>query len=114
MSQTCNAKGCRMDVPKDLESAGKCIMHFTLSIDEECSAMRRETALGDTSHDRQVEFIRQIASRGESLVHVGMSGFPMSDELKARILSTLLSLMNCRESIDRAANRQSARRRFGS
>jgi hypothetical protein len=41
-----------------------------------------------------------------------MSGFPMSDELKARILSTLLTLMNTRENMDRAAMRQSALRRF--
>lgn len=102
-----------MDVPRDLESVGKCIMHFTLTIEEECAAIRRETALGDCSHERQVEFIHQLASRGESLAKVGTSGFPMSDELKARILSTLLSVMNCRESIDRAANRQHARRRFG-
>jgi len=46
------------------------------------------------------------------LVNVATSGFPMSDELKARILSTLLTLMNCRENMDRAAMRQSALRRF--
>jgi hypothetical protein len=113
MAQICNSKGCRIEVAKDLESVGKCVMHFTLTIEEECAAMRRETALGDCSHDRQVEFMGQIASRGEILVRVATSGFPMSDELKARVLSTLLSLMNCRESIDRAANRQAARRRFG-
>jgi hypothetical protein len=43
---------------------------------------------------------------------VATSGFPMSDELKARVLSTLLTLMNTRENIDRAAMRQSALRRF--
>jgi hypothetical protein len=36
----------------------------------------------------------------------------MTDEIKARVLSTLLTLMNCRENIDRAAMRQSALRRF--
>jgi len=74
--------------------------------------MRRESALGKNNHDRQVEFMEKIADRGEMLVHVAMSGFPMSDELKARVLSTLLTLMNCRENIDRAAMRQSALRRF--
>lgn len=74
--------------------------------------MRRETALGKADHDQQVEFMRKIASRGESLVRIATSGFPMSDELKARILNTLLTLMNCRESIDRAAMRQAALRRF--
>ena len=74
--------------------------------------MRRESALGNTSHERQVEFIGRIAGRGETLVRVATSGFPMSDELKARILSTLLTLMNTRENMDRAAMRQSALRRF--
>lgn len=113
MPETCNAKGCKIQVPGDLASVGKCILHFTLMIEEECGSMRREAALRDCSHERQLEFINQIADRGEILVRVATSGYPMSDEIKARILSTLLSLMNCRESIDRAADRQSARRKFG-
>ena len=74
--------------------------------------MRRETALGSANHDRQVEFMEKIADRGGMLVSTATSGFPMSDELKARILSTLLTLMNTRENMDRAAMRQSALRRF--
>jgi len=99
-------------MPAGLAADRLCILHFTLFIEQECAEMRRETALGNASHARQVEFMQKIAARGEVLVHVAMSGFPMSDEIKARILSTLLSLMNCRESIDRAAMRQSALRRF--
>jgi hypothetical protein len=89
-----------------------CILHFTLFVEQECAEVRRETALGNASHDRYVEFMRKIANRGEVLVKVATSGFPMSDEIKARILSTLLTLMNCRENMDRAAMRQSAARRF--
>jgi hypothetical protein len=89
-----------------------CILHFTLFVEQECAEMRRETALGNASHDRHVEFMRKIAGRGEKLVSVATSGFPMSDEIKARILSTLLTLMNCRENMDRAAMRQSSLRRF--
>lgn len=74
--------------------------------------MRRETALGTCPHERQLAFIEKIAKRGESLVHIATSGFTMSDEMKARVLSTLLTLMNCRENMDRAAMRQSALRRF--
>ena len=81
-------------------------------IEQECAEMRRETALGPVVHERQVELMEKIAARGERLVNVAMSGFPMSDELKARILSTLLTLMNTRENMDRAAMRQSALRRF--
>lgn len=74
--------------------------------------MRRESNLGNMSHDRQVDFMDRIATRGENLVRVATSGFSMTDEIKARILSTLLTLMNCRENMDRAAMRQSALRRF--
>jgi len=88
------------------------VLHFTLFIEQECAEMRRETALGNAKHERQVEFMQKISERGETLVRVATSGFPMSDELKARILSTLLTLMNCRENMDRAAMRQSALRRF--
>jgi len=89
-----------------------CVLHYTLFIEQECAEMRRESNLGNTTHDRQVEFMSRIATRGETLVKVATSGFSMSDEIKARVLSTLLTLMNCRENMDRAAMRQSALRRF--
>jgi hypothetical protein len=89
-----------------------CVLHFTLFIEQECAEMRRETSLGKADHERQLGFMHKIARRGESLVRTATSGFPMTDEIKARILSTLLTLMNCRENMDRAAMRQSALRRF--
>lgn len=89
-----------------------CVLHFTLFIEQECAEMRRESALGAMSHERRADFMTKIVDRGELLVNVATSGFPMSDELKARILSTLLTLMNCRENMDRAAMRQSALKRF--
>jgi hypothetical protein len=89
-----------------------CILHFILFIEQECAEMRRQTSLGPADPDRQVEFMQKIALRGESLVRTATSGFPMTDEIKARILSTLLTLMNCRENMDRAVMRQSALRRF--
>ena len=112
VAENCTAKGCKINVPAGLAAEHLCVMHFTLFVENECAEIRRETALAKTSHERQVEFITKIASRGEALVHVATSGFPMSDELKARVLSTLLTLMNTRENIDRAAMRQSALRRF--
>lgn len=110
--ENCTSKGCKINVPAGLAAEHLCIMHFTLFVENECAEIRRETALAKTNHERQVEFITKISSRGEALVHVATSGFPMSDELKARVLSTLLTLMNTRENIDRAAMRQSALRRF--
>jgi hypothetical protein len=108
----CSSKGCKATVPAGLAAERMCILHFTLFIENECAETRRATALGNTPHERQVEFFKKIASRGEVLVKVATSGFPMTDEIKARILSTLLTLMNCRENMDRAAMRQSALKRF--
>jgi hypothetical protein len=110
--ENCSAKGCKVNVPAGLAAEHLCVMHFTLFIENECAEMRRESALGNTTHERQMEFITKISGRGEALVNVATSGFPMSDELKARVLSTLLTLMNTREYMDRAAMRQSALRRF--
>jgi hypothetical protein len=110
--EPCSAKGCKVPVPSGLLGEKMCVLHFTLFIEQECAEMRRETALGTASHERQIEFMDKIASRGELLVKVGTSGYSMSDELKARILSTLLTLMNTRENMDRAAMRQAALRKF--
>jgi hypothetical protein len=89
-----------------------CILHFTLFVEQECAEMRRESNLGKISHERQQEMMRKVADRGSALVNVATSGFSMSDEIKTRVLSTLLTLMTCRENMDRAAMRQSALRRF--
>jgi hypothetical protein len=112
VADPCSAKGCKGAIPTILAAERLCILHYTLFIEQECAEIRRETALGNASHDRQVEFIQKIAKRGESLVQIATGGYTMSDEMKARILSTLLTLMNCRENMDRAAMRQSALRRF--
>jgi len=99
-------------VPGRLAAERLCLLHFTLFIEQECAQMHRETALGNASHELQLEFMQKIAARGEALVHVATSGFPMTDETKARVLSTLLTLINCRENMDRAAMRQASLRRF--
>lgn len=112
VAETCSAKGCKGPVPSGLAAERMCVLHFTTLIEQECADMRRESNMGKTSHERQMEMMEKIADRGSSLVQVATSGFPMSDEIKARILSTLLTLMTCRENIDRAAMRQSALRRF--
>ncbi|MGH9744485.1 MAG: hypothetical protein ACRD59_00065 [Candidatus Acidiferrales bacterium] len=101
-----------MPVPAGLAEDHLCVLHYTLFIEQECAEMRRESALGKNSHERQNDFMSKIANRGDRLVHVATSGFPMSDEIKARVLSTLLTLMNTRENLDRSAMRQSALRRF--
>jgi len=112
VAENCTSKGCKSVVPAGLAAEHLCILHFTLFVEQECAEIRRESNLGKVAHERQQEFMKKIVDRGAALVSVATSGFSMSDEIKARILSTLLTLMTCRENIDRAAMRQSALRRF--
>jgi hypothetical protein len=93
-------------VPAALESEKLCVLHFTANIEKDCAEMRRETVLGRTPHERQVEIIQYIAGRGELLARTATSGLHLPDEIKARILSTFLTLMNLRENLDRASLRQ--------
>jgi hypothetical protein len=107
MPSFCTHNACKGTVPHVLESSSKlCVMHFTLAMEAECAEMRRETVLGHAAHDRQVEIIRYIAEHGELLARIATSGMHLTDELKARILNTFLTLMNLRENLDRAALRQ--------
>ena len=106
MPSSCAQPACKAAVPPDLESAKLCVMHFTLAIEQACAAMRRETVLGRAPHERQVEIIHYIAEHGEMLARVATSGMHLTDELKARVLNTFLTLMNLRENLDRSALRQ--------
>jgi len=101
-----------MPLPPALREEGLCLLHYTLTVEEECGAIRRETTIGDTTPERHEELFDQIARRGETLVNVATSGFSMTDEMKARVLSTFLTLMNTRESVDRSAARRPLSRHF--
>ncbi len=105
MSETCHIGGCKHDVPAALAEQKLCILHFTLSLESSCAEMRRETALGNTPHDRQREIMGFITEHGEKLARVATSGLHLTDDLKARVLSTFLTLMNLRENLDRASMR---------
>lgn len=103
----CTATGCKTDVPTALEDQKVCVLHFTLAVEQVCAEMRRETVLGKAPHARQVEIMRYVSDQGEILARVATSGLHLVDEMKARILSTFLTLMNLRENLDRASLRQS-------
>jgi hypothetical protein len=103
----CQIAGCKSTAPAALDGQKLCVLHYTLSLESSCSEMRRETALGNAPHERQREIMRFITESGEKLARVATSGMPLTDDLKARILSTFLTLMNLRENLDRANMRSS-------
>ena len=105
MTALCQITGCKHDVPAALAEQKLCILHFTLSLEASCAEMRRETALGSTPLERQREIMGFITENGERLARVATSGLHLSDDLKARVLSTFLTLMNLRENLDRAVLR---------
>jgi hypothetical protein len=107
MATTCKATGCKNETPTALSEQQLCVLHFTLTIEGSCAEMRRETALGNAPHERQREIMRFITENGERLARVATSGLHLTDDLKARILSTFLTLMNLRENLDRANMRSS-------
>jgi hypothetical protein len=110
MTATCHIAGCKHDVPAALAELKVCVLHFTLSLEASCAEMRRETALGNTPHERHREIMSFITTNGESLARVATSGIHLTDDLKARVLSTFLTLMNLRENLDRASMRSPAGR----
>jgi hypothetical protein len=108
MAMPCKVTGCKNDSPPALaEQQQVCVLHFTLSIEGSCAEMRRETALGNAPHERQREIMKFITESGERLARVATSGLHLTDDLKARILSTFLTLMNLRENLDRSNMRSS-------
>jgi hypothetical protein len=107
MGTNCQISGCKNEAPPALVEQKLCVLHFTLSLEASCSEMRRETALGNAPQDRQREIMKFITEHGERLARVATSGLHLTDDLKARILSTFLTLMNLRENLDRSNMRSS-------
>jgi hypothetical protein len=110
MELSCQIAGCKATVPPPLETDAVCVLHFLVRLEQTCDAMRRETVFGDETHERYQEIIRYIAERGERLSRVATSGLRLPDELKARILTGFLILMNLRENLDRALSRSAGRK----
>jgi len=107
MGTPCQISGCKNDAPPAIAEQRLCVLHFTLLLETSCGEMRRETALGKAPQERQREIMDFITEHGERLARVATSGLHLTDDLKARILSTFLTLMNLRENLDRASMRSS-------
>src|SRR4030081_1805193 len=106
-TNACEVTGCKMEVPPALREQQECVLHFTLTVENSKESMRRETDLGNAPHERQREIMKFISEHGERLARVATSGLPLTDDLKARILSPFLTLMNLRENLDRSNMRSS-------
>jgi hypothetical protein len=96
---------CQVPVPHELKAECLCVLHFILNIDHDCADLRRETAMGRTGPERQSEIASYVKATAMKLTEVATGRLRLSDELKKRILTTFLTLMNLQESLDRAANR---------
>src|ERR1700731_3159465 len=107
MGTSCQIAGCKNDTPPALAERRFCVLHFTLTLETSCSEMRRGTGLGNAPQERQREIMKFITENGECLARVATSGLHLTDDLKARILSTFLTLMNLRENLDRSNMRSS-------
>ena len=105
----CRIAGCKAAVPAELVKECLCAQHFTVSVEQRCAELRRETVGGAPDEGRQAEIVRYLGEAGQTLARLATGNQRLADELKARILNTFLTLMNLRENMDRAAARQKPR-----
>jgi hypothetical protein len=97
--------GCRSAVPQELENERVCVQHFILNIENECSVMRREAATELATISRRREIDRYVKTTAVKLSEVATSNTRLSDDLKKKVLTTFLTLMNLQESVDRSRTR---------
>ncbi len=100
--QICRCR-CNAPVPAELKPVGLCVSHFTLSVERTCDEMHRQIALRQASVERRAEVASYMGECAMLLARVA-SNLCLSDELRRRMLSTFLSLMNLRENLERATS----------
>ena len=108
--RTCIAR-CTAAVPTELDSTGLCVSHFTYNVETACAEMHRQIAMRGFSTERHAEITLYLAEYSLLLARVA-SSLSLSDILKRRVLSTFMSLMNLRETLERSS-RASATSFFG-
>jgi hypothetical protein len=97
--------GCHAPVPTQLQMERLCVLHFLLGLEHTCADMRRETVVGGSSAARRTEIAFQVKAMAEKLSHVALISPALTDEMKKRVLTALLTLMNLQESLDRSTMR---------
>jgi hypothetical protein len=107
--QCCNCR-CETPVPPELKAVGRCVAHFIASVEEACAQIHREMVLRGADVERQAAVASYISECAQLLARVS-SNLRLSDDLKPRILSSFLCLMNLREKVDRVRSAQVVERR---
>src|ERR1700690_2892157 len=97
--------GCKASIPRELATEQICVQHYILGIENECSVMRREAAMEGANIARRREIESYIKTTALKLSDVATGSARLSDDLKKRVLTTMLTLMNLQESLDRSAAR---------
>ena len=98
--RSCAAQ-CNALVPPELHAAGLCVSHFTFHVEKACAEMHRQIAVHGASAERQAEIVVYLSDCSAMLARI-TSSLPLSDQLKRRVLSTFLCLMNLRETLERS------------
>jgi hypothetical protein len=96
--------GCNTTVPKELETENLCVQHFLLGVEQACSEIRREATMERATTTRRQEIDLYIRTTAIRLSEVA-TGNRLSDDLKKRVLTTFLTLMNLQESVERCTAR---------
>ena len=97
--------GCKASIPRELATEQICVQHYIMGIENECSVMRREAAMEGTNIARRREIESYIKTTALKLSDVATGSARLSDDMKKRVLTTLLTLMNLQESLDRSTAR---------
>ncbi|HEX9759882.1 MAG TPA: hypothetical protein VGA40_03135 [Candidatus Acidoferrales bacterium] len=108
MGVACRIAGCKGQVPAELEPVATCVQHFTLEVERRAGEMRLEVSRGQSDKKRRTDIVIFVREEGERLARIGTSTPGLSDELKARILATFLTLMNLREKVDQFNRRDTS------
>jgi len=98
-------RGCEATVPQELKAESICVLHFILAIENACTTMRREAAMELATSSRRREIENYVKTTALKLSDVATSSTRLTDELKKRVLTTFLTLMNLQESLERSSSR---------